>query len=267
MATTSTGMSLAFERRGAGVPIVLLPGLTFERRTWRPIVERLGGDVCSIAVDLPAHGDSAGSPCDLADVAARVHQLVDRLTIDDPVVVGHSMSGGVAMTYAASYPARGAVTVDSATNVVPFAELVQRLEPALRGPDFARAFEPFQHSMGLDRIPEPLRSEVLVAQEVRQDVVLGYWDELMRSEPERLQARVEQVAAAIHVPVLAVFGRQLSSDERAHLRRLVPGAQLEEWPGRGHFVHVAEPDRFAARLRAFVDFCEMRRRGHPLSRR
>ena len=105
--------------------------------------------------------------------------------------------------------------------------------------------------MGFDRIPEPLRSEVLAAQEVRQDVVL-YWDELMRSDPEQLQARVEQVGAAIDVPVLAVFGQQLSSNERDYLRRLVRGAQLEEWPGRGHFVHLAEADRFAARLRAFV---------------
>ena len=242
------------------MPIVLLPGLTFERRTWRPIVERLGDDACSVAVDLPAHGDSAGPPCDLADVAARVHHLVERLGIDDPVVVGHSMSGGVAMIYAASYPARGAVTVDSPANLVPFAELVQRLEPALRGPGFAQAFEPFQQSMGFDRIPEPLRSEVLAAQQVRQDVVLGYWDELMRSKPERLQARVEQVAAAIDVPVLAVFGRQLPSDEREQLRRLVRGAQLEEWPGRGHFVHLAEADRFAAHLRAFVYFCDTRRR-------
>jgi pimeloyl-ACP methyl ester carboxylesterase len=261
MPTTSKPRSLGFDRRGAGVPIVLLPGLTFERRTWRPIVERLGDSVCSIAVDLPAHGDSAGSPCDLADVAARVHDLVERLGIDDPVVVGHSMSGGVAMIYAASYPARGAVTVDSPANLAPFAELVQRLEPALRGPGFARAFEPFQQSMGFDRVPEPLRSEVLAAQEIRQDLVLGYWDQLMRSEPEQLQAWVEEVAAAINVPVLAVFGRQLTGDEREYFRQLVRGAQLEEWPGRGHFVHLAEADRFAARLRAFADLCETRRPG------
>jgi hypothetical protein len=60
--TTSREMSLAFERHGAGVPIVLLPGLTFERRTWRPIVERLGGDVCSLAVDLPAQVTAPACP-------------------------------------------------------------------------------------------------------------------------------------------------------------------------------------------------------------
>ena len=91
-------------------------------------------------------------------------------------------------------------------------------------------------------------------------VTQSYWDELLRSAPERLQSRVEQVAAAIDVPILAVFGHQLSSDERDHLRRLVPSAQLEEWPDRGHFIHLAEADRFAACLRAFIDFCETRRR-------
>jgi pimeloyl-ACP methyl ester carboxylesterase len=82
----------------------------------------------------------------------------------------------------------------------------------------------------------------------------------MHSAPEQVQARRDQVAAAIDAPLLAVFGEELSSDERDHLRRLVPGVQLEEWPGRGHFVHLADADRFAARLRAFVDFCEARRR-------
>ena len=70
--------------------------------------------------------------------------FAEGLGIEDPVVVGHSMSGGAAMVYAASYPARGAVTVDSPTTVVPFAELVQRLKPALCGRGFAQAFEPFE---------------------------------------------------------------------------------------------------------------------------
>ena len=44
---------------------------------------------------------------------------------------------------------------------------------------------------------------------------------------------------------LAVFGEQFAGDDRDRLGRLVPGVQIEEWPGRGHFVHLAEADRFA----------------------
>jgi pimeloyl-ACP methyl ester carboxylesterase len=259
MSTTPQQESLAFERHGTGVPVVLLPGLTFDRRSWRPIVDRLGEHVCTIAVDLPAHGASPGPPCDLEEVAAHVHRLLESLDIADPIVVGHSMSGGLAMIYAASYPVRGAVTVDSPMDLRPFAQLVQSLAPALRGPGFADAFAHFERSMGLDLVPEPLRTAALNAHEVRREVILGYWDQMLRSDADQLQAWVEEIAGRIDVPCLAVFGHQLSREEREYLTRLLPSAQVEEWPGRGHFVQLADADRFAARLYAFIDFCDRAR--------
>ena len=51
MSTILQQTNLAFERRGAGVPIVLLPGLTFARGAWRPIVDRLGEQVCRAAAE------------------------------------------------------------------------------------------------------------------------------------------------------------------------------------------------------------------------
>lgn len=256
MTTTSEQAPLAFERHGTGLPIVLLPGLTFDRRSWRPTVDRLGPDVCTIAIDLPAHGASAGPPCDLEEVAAQVDALLERIGVADPIVVGHSMSGAVAMIYAAAYPVRGVVIVESPVNVAPFAEMVQFLAPSLRGDGFADAFAPFERSMGLDLVPEPLRTEALDAHEVRRDVVLGYWDQLLRTDANELQRWVEEVAATIEVPSLAVFGQHLTSEERDYLRRLLPAVEVEEWPGRGHFVHLADADRFAARLRAFADGCD-----------
>lgn len=44
---------LAYETEGTGVPVVVLYGLTFDRRIWRPIIERLCGSVRSVAIDLP----------------------------------------------------------------------------------------------------------------------------------------------------------------------------------------------------------------------
>ena len=131
--------SLAYDDEGAGTPVVLLHGLTFDRRSWQPIIERLEGCVRSIAIDLPADGESGGAPAPLDEIAARIHQLVGSLAIERPIVVGHSMSGGLASLYAASYPTSGVVTVDNGPDIRPFAELLQQLEPALRGPGFAEA--------------------------------------------------------------------------------------------------------------------------------
>ena len=247
--------ALAYEEHGAGVPVVFLHGLTFNRATWHPVIEHLGTDVRSIAVDLPGHGETPGPPPTWHEIVADVHVLCERVGAERPVLVGHSISGGLAAFYAAEYPVRGLVIVDSFPDLRPFAALAGELEPALRGPAFDQAFAPFQQSLGLDRIPEPLRSEVLAGQEIRQDLVLGYWEELLDTPVDEMQAGIERDMSRISAPSLMVFGRELSDAERAYLAWHLPQAMVEEWTEGGHCLHLAQPDRFAERLRAFVAAC------------
>jgi pimeloyl-ACP methyl ester carboxylesterase len=251
---TASG-GLAYEQHGHGMPVVFLHGLTFDRTTWRPIIERLGEGVCSIAFDLPGHGDTAGEPCTMREAAARVKSALDSLSIGDPVIVGHSISSGIAGIYAASYPVRGLVSVEGTVDIRPMAELIRRLEPALTGDRFADAFAPFQQSMGFEHLLEPLRTRELERQDIRQEIVLGYWEQLFRQDPRELQREIDETMAAIDAPCLNVFGHELSAGERTHLRQHVSELEIEEWPDRGHLVHLAEPARFAARLRSFIDDC------------
>jgi len=246
---------LAYELSGRGVPVVLLHGLTFERRSWDPIVDRLGDDVQCIAVDLPGHGQSRGSGMPLEQLAAILRRQLDELGVDRPVIVGHSMSGGLALFYAAEHPTRGAVSVDSPLDVRAFATLVRRLEPALRGEAFTETFERvFQASMGLDRLDPDVRAAVMAGQRVDQRLVLGYWAQLLDTDPEGLQARLDRIMLSVTVPVLAIFGREPAPSDRDRLARL-PAVEYEIWPGRGHFAHLAAPDRFTDRLQAFVERC------------
>jgi pimeloyl-ACP methyl ester carboxylesterase len=255
MATApSLNVSLACDIEGTGTPVVFLHGLTFDRRSWRPIIDRLAGSVTSIAIDLPAHGDSGGEPAPLESVGNQVHQLLQSLEIERPVVVGHSMAAAVAALYASAHPARGIVMVDQATEVLPFAQMLHQVAPMLRGPAFDQVWPNIESSLGLERIPEPTRTLVLDTHKVRQDVVLGYWDQVLNTEPGELQAWVDQTAAGIRIPCLVVFGRMATDGERERLDRM-PDAQVEEWAGDGHFVHLVDPGRFAARLAAFVDYC------------
>ncbi len=254
MAPTHSATRLAYEDAGAGTPVVFLHGLTFDRRTWRPIIERLDGSIRSIAVDLPAHGESGGAPAPLDEVAAQVHELVGSLAVDRPVMVGHSMSGGLATLYAAMYPSRGVVTVDNGPDIRPFAQLIKRLEPVLRGPGFTAAWPTFEDSLGLERIPEPTRSLVLETHEVNQEVVVGYWEMVLRTDPDELQAIIDTYLRQLDVPCLAVFGRPITDGELERFGWL-PDVELEEWTGDGHFVHLVDPDRFAARLLQFIDHC------------
>ncbi|MEZ0067233.1 pimeloyl-ACP methyl ester carboxylesterase [Streptacidiphilus sp. MAP12-20] len=256
MATaTDLKTGLAYDIEGTGTPVVLLHGLTFDRRTWRPVIEGLGGSFTSIAIDLPGHGGSGGRATRLADVVEQIHRLLESLDIARPVVVGHSMAAAIAGLYASTYPARGIVLVDQATEVLPFAQMLHQIAPMLHGPAFDQVWPNFENSLGLDRIPEPARTLVLDTHNVDQDVVLGYWDEVLTTDPAELQARIDESAARIQIPCLAVFGRPATDGERERLDRM-PDAQIEEWVGDGHFVHLVDPRRFATRLRTFIDYCD-----------
>ena len=222
---------LAFDDEGAGTPVVFFHGLTFDRRSWRPIVERCGGSVRSIAVDLPAHGESGGAPAPLEQVAAQVHELLASLAVERPIVVGHSMMVGLAALYAFAHPTRGVVMVDNGPDIRPFAELVHRLEPALRGPGFSQVWQTFEDSLGLERIAEPARSLVLAGHQVTQDVVVGYWEPLLRSDPADFQAWIDAQIRNLDVPLLAVFGRPIT-DGRARAVRVAAGRPARGVAGR-----------------------------------
>jgi pimeloyl-ACP methyl ester carboxylesterase len=176
------------------------------------------------------------------------------LELERPIVVGHSMSAGLAFLYAAEHATRGVVAIDTGPDVEPFAQLAQQLEPALRGPGFTDVWQTYESTLGLEQIPEPTRSLVLATHEVDQDVVLGYWDMMLRTDPAELQAWIDTELAKVDVPCLGVFGRLVTDRERTRMDRL-PEMQLEEWVGDGHFVHLVDPDRFAGRLSKFIDHC------------
>jgi hypothetical protein len=144
--------------------------------------------------------------------------------------------------------------IDNGPDIRPMAQLVQRLEAVLRGPGFAETWRTFEDSLGLERIPEPERSLVLEHHEVSQGVVLGYWDTVLRTDPDELQELIDALLHRLDVPCLAVFGRPITDSERERFGWL-GDTQLEEWVGDGHMVHLVDLDRFSARLLHFIDHC------------
>ncbi len=262
MQTTPDGAGrLAYEVQGTGAPIVFLHGLTFDRTTWQPIADLMRGEFSCILVDLPGHGDSAGPPRPIDELAGAVHELLDSLGVAKPVVIGHSFSASLASMYAGSYPVAGVVNVDQPLNMLPMLGVLQQMQPALRGANFAAAFEPFRQSMGVDLLPEPLRSAVTAHQTIEQSLVLGYWDEALRTDPAQLQQRFDDGLDTISAPYLAIFGKRLSDQDRGHFQQHVKALEIEEWPGEGHMVHLMDPGRFAARVATFAAAC--RHRANP----
>ncbi|WP_432558773.1 alpha/beta fold hydrolase [Granulicoccus sp. GXG6511] len=238
---------------GGDLPAILfVHGLTFAKETWDPILARLADRFRCLAVDLPGHGGSGGSGADALEVVDRIHATVVAHDVVRPVVVGHSFGALHATFYAAAHDAAGVVNVDQSLLVGPFMGLVQQLAPALRGPDFAAAFAPFVASIGVGQLPESERQRVLGTQRIDQQLVLDHWSRPLNDSPADVQAEIDGLLARVTVPYLWLTGNAVGEADKDHLMAQVPRARVETWPGLGHMVHLANPDRFAERVQAFA---------------
>ena len=257
---TTTFGELVADRSGSPdgrPPLVLLHGLTFNRTTWRPVLDELDAIDPSrevIALDLPGHGASKSlGDHDAESVVAAIHGAVSAANLEAPVVVGHSISAVFATLYAALHPTTGVVTVDQTLRVGPFATLVKSLDARLRGPEFEQTWAMFADSMHAELLPPPAEALVRATSRPDQQVFLEYQRELLEVPTAELEGRVHLLFAVLRAagrPYSAVAGDGFSDDERAWLLERLPHATITVWPGTGHFPHLAHPRRFAELLAA-----------------
>ena len=242
-------------RRGDEPPLVLVPGLTFDRSIWRPITEQ--GPIArsqrlTVAVDLPGHGGSATQDdYRIEAVAATLHRAVVDAGLPDPVVVGHSVSGLIATAYGARHPTAAVVNIDQNLDIVPFAELVRPLEEQLRGSGFGDLWTMFEDSFHAELLPAAAQELVRSTSHPTQAVVLEYWREVFELSSPSLAALVDDVLAELRrtrVPYTFVSGGDVQPAERDWLTERLPDVRIEAWPGSGHFPHLARPEAFAQLL-------------------
>ena len=242
-------------------PIVLLHGLTFDRRTWRPVIDAfrvLDRERRLVVLDLPGHGESPPHPPhDLPHVADVIHDALEATGVDRPVMVGHSIAGALVSLYASTYPVAGVVNVDQPLLIAPFVELVKSIEPQLRGPAFEQVWPQFFASFNTELLPPAARELVEATCNPRQDIVVGYWSMILERPSEEVTAMIDDGArrlAASAVPYVLVAGHELPDLVVAWMRERIPQADVTVWNGTGHFPHLAHPDRFAEILASTADW-------------
>lgn len=90
--------------------VVFLHGFTGSTNTWKKIVSLLPSNIRCIAVDLIGHGKTAApTTVEFYSMAFQVellHELFQQLKLDTFTLVGYSMGGRVALSYAVRYPSR-----------------------------------------------------------------------------------------------------------------------------------------------------------------
>ena len=123
---TVDGVSIAYDDRGDGFPIVGLHAITHGSRDFEHVADRLASRWRLITPDWPGQGRSGVDthPARLARYTDLLAGFMDALNIDRAVLIGNSIGGSAAMAYAAQFPSRvAALVLADPGGLVPMNEL------------------------------------------------------------------------------------------------------------------------------------------------
>src|SRR5664279_3442721 len=100
------GETVEYERRGSGLPVMLVHGFMGDRRIWYPMLCGMEEKYCWILPDLPGSGESAYNPSlhQIKDFSEVLKVIADVENIHQMVLIGHSMGGYIGLTFAEKYP-------------------------------------------------------------------------------------------------------------------------------------------------------------------
>jgi esterase len=98
-------MKLFYREVGQGQPIVILHGIFGSSDNWLTQARILSPRYRVITVDLRNHGQSEHShEFDYKSMVGDIEKFIDELKLSDPIIIGHSMGGKVAMNFAVAHP-------------------------------------------------------------------------------------------------------------------------------------------------------------------
>jgi len=236
-------------------PLVLLHGLTFDRRHWDPLrreLEAIDPDRRVLALDLPGHGDAPRrASYQLTEVVEVLHgQVAVAGLAEPPTVVGHSVGGVIATVYAARYPARAVVNLDQFLLPGAFGEVVRAAEPDLRGPGWRMVWDRLVAGMGIASLPPEARRIADIATDPRPDLLLGYWDEILHGTDEHIAA--DREADLRTIGERGISYRWVTAGEPPDryiqwLTAALPTTIITVLPG-GHLPHLEHPAKIARLL-------------------
>ncbi|MFN0145991.1 MAG: alpha/beta fold hydrolase [Dehalococcoidia bacterium] len=268
---TVGGLSLHYQEWGApeAPPILMLHGFGVSGHMFDEFAERMQDRYRLIALDQRGHGDSGWAPdgdYTRQTFVEDVELFRKALGLERFVLLGHSMGGLNAVSYAVEHPqcVESLVLVDVGPEAAK--EGVDNIVRFTRGPDeldfdeFVEMAHRFNQRRTLENIRERMRHRLKPLQS-------GKWtwkfDKRFRAPDSGLRVGSEltndqtwALYRAIGAPTLLIRGGEsdvLTPEVADRCVREMQRARLAVVPGAGHSVPGDSPDAFTEVVRAFLD--------------
>lgn len=250
---------IAYERTGAGAPLVLVHGAEASRQMFATITPLLARHFTVIAYDQRDCGDTEGPPraATLAELAHDAAVLIRGLGYERAHVFGSSFGGRVAQALALLHPENVDRLVLGSTWALPHAYEAQLPDGAARIAALRAQLPESGEELASWFFPEPFLQE---RPELRRIFANA------RAQTERSQRRAQAVAttlalsaAAIEAPTLVIAGaadRVVPAQLTMELAAVLPHAKSLLLQGVGHVTVMQAPQAVADAITQFLSIEE-----------
>lgn len=251
---------LAYQAVGAGPPVIILHGLFGSGTNWRAVAKQLAGSHQVFLVDQRNHGNSPHvDSMAYTDMAADIGAFMDRSSLARATLVGHSMGGKTAMTFALQHPER-------VENLV-----VVDVSPVTYGSDFINLIK-ILRSVDLEGVTRRADVDTQLATSIAdsglrmfllQNLVDDHPGFRWRINLDGIEANMPRITAVPETPANSQYtGRTLFvRGERSEyilpehheiILALFPNAEITTVEEAGHWVHAERPKQFMQVLEHFL---------------
>jgi 3-oxoadipate enol-lactonase len=249
---------IAWERRGAGPPVVLVHGLGYARWGWEPVADALAESFEIVLLDNRGIGGSEAppGPYTAAEMAGDVLAIMDEAGLERAHLVGTSLGGMIAQELVLASPERVeklvlVCTTPGGPNAAPMPEATTRLLAEAASMEPLVALRRFVENALAPNPPEELVQRILAhrlataqplaawAAQAAAGASFDAWDRL----------------ADVHAPTLVVHGTEDVVVDPANAELLavrIPGARVDRFEGCGHLLFWEEPARFVGVVGEFL---------------
>lgn len=254
------GGKIYYSDTGSGRAVVLLHGYLESSQVWKEFSDLLSDRYRVISVDLPGHGRSTiyGDIHTMEFMASGIRQLLTSLDISNPVIVGHSLGGYVALAFVEQYPAD--VSGYCLFHSHPFADTPETREKREREIKLVRMGKkylmyPSNISMmyaksNIERLKDAVEKSKAIASSISDEGIIAVLKGMM-ARPSRLHIMEEG-----RVPCLWILGRHdnyIQCDPVQARVRLPGNAKVVILENSGHLGFIEEPQISAAALSQFIE--------------
>ncbi|MEH6502334.1 MAG: alpha/beta fold hydrolase [Cycloclasticus sp.] len=255
-------MVLNFTEQGnAGPPLIILHGLFGSARNWQGIARQLAERYTVYALDLRNHGSSPHDEVmDYAAMSADVIEFIDQHRLQQPIVLGHSLGGKVAMQLALSEPAKLSKLI------------IVDIAPVRYTHNFDEVLLGFSH-VPLDSIKSRKEADSYLAEKINSVSLRQFLlQNLINNASGGYQWRVNLASIEANMDTIMGFPEQQLHDTfnkaslfikggkstylapryKALIDERFPEAEWQTIANTGHWPHIESPVDFMAGLNKFL---------------